>query len=183
MMTVKLGRGVVSAAMAFALVGLGAFLQSTFAQTAATAYTASWKVRHFAVVVKDAEKAGKAFAEAFGVPVPTVRLIPNSSVVFDKDYCKCDPAATIKNASLKVGDNFQFDLVEPTGGSSTWREVLDKRGEYAIHHVSMTVPDVKQAIGEAQKRGGRLVLTDPNGGGQYAYVFMPQLGFNFEIAK
>jgi hypothetical protein len=83
---------------------------------------------------------------------------------------------------VKVGD-FQFDIVEPVGGVSTWRDVLDKRGDFAIHHVSVVVPDVKETTAELQKRSGRVMLTDPKDGSQYAYVFMPQVGFNLELAR
>jgi hypothetical protein len=174
----SLGQRIVAIVVALALVGLGAFLQSVRAQNAQPV----WKVRHLALVVKDAEKSGRAFAEAFGVSFPGVRVIPNSSVVFPDD-CQCDRAATIKNASIKVGDGFQFDIVEPVGGASTWRDVLDKRGDFAIHHVSVVVPDVKDTIGQLQKRNGRVMLTDPKGGGEYAYVYMPQVGFNIELAR
>jgi 4-hydroxyphenylpyruvate dioxygenase-like putative hemolysin len=62
-----------------------------------------------------------------------------------------------------------FELIEPIGGPSTWKEALDKHGE-GVHHVAFRVDDMDRALAALNKKGFETIQTGDFTGGRYAYV-------------
>jgi hypothetical protein len=72
--------------------------------------------------------------------------------------------------------------MEPVGGSSPWRDFLDKYGE-AAHHIAFDVPDVAAATEHLAKFGGKVEIGGVPGA-QFAYVnFKEQMGMVIEVGK
>jgi catechol 2,3-dioxygenase-like lactoylglutathione lyase family enzyme len=134
-------------------------------------------VAHVGVVVRDVERAAREYADLFGVPVPVVRDVP--APPFPQGTTG-DRRAHPRVAHLQLA-NTAIELLEPVGGSSPWRDHLDRYGE-SLHHIAFTVPDVPASVDALVKAGGAHVLGDAT----YvaAYVDMrPVLGFTVELIR
>jgi hypothetical protein len=107
-----------------------------------------------AIIVKDIEKAARAWADLFNVPVPEIR---ESSAGPDTDvtYRGKKAAYGLKLAVIKAG-NWVVELHEPTGGDSTFQEFLDKHGQ-GVHHLGFEVGEKRDAIiGELEDDGYKM---------------------------
>ncbi|MCL2056423.1 MAG: VOC family protein [Oscillospiraceae bacterium] len=96
-----------------------------------------------AIVVDDVEKAAKAWAKLFGVPVPEIMdhsQDGNPNVTYRGKTAKYG----LKMAVIPVG-NFVIELTEPGGGESTFREFIDKHG-CGVHHLGFEVGERRDAI-------------------------------------
>ena len=104
-----------------------------------------------ALVVKNVEKAAKEWAELFNVPIPEIQdqsFHNNPDVTYrgkTGDY-------GMKMAVIKAG-KWVVELSEPTGGSSTFQEFLDKHGE-GVHHLGFEVGEKRDAIVTELKEKG-----------------------------
>jgi hypothetical protein len=85
-----------------------------------------------AFVVKDIEKSAKVWADFFNVPVPKIDITEPHH----------DPRLTYRGQEGYYGqklavirtDSFIIELLQPTGGPSTFQEFLDKHGQ-GLHHL------------------------------------------------
>jgi catechol 2,3-dioxygenase-like lactoylglutathione lyase family enzyme len=102
-------------------------------------------VRHLGVVVADAQKAATLFATILGVDLPPVQ--PSR-----------DPRIKTIVFPLNVG----IEFIEPVGGASPWRDHLNKYGP-SIHHVAVSVDDMKKYSSYLEGKGGRLVSSPAAG--------------------
>ena len=103
------------------------------------------------MVVKNIEQKTKIWAELFNVPIPDIRISePNRS-----------PKLTYRGKEAYYGQKmaviqargFVVELIEPTGGESTFQEFFDKHGE-GVHHLGFAVGEKRDAIvGEMEKLG------------------------------
>jgi len=120
-----------------------------------------------AVVVRDVERAAKAYAELFGVPVPQARTTETA----DKTNIKYKGETTSGRAKLAFIqlENLSLELIEPVGGPSTWQEHLDAHGE-GIHHIAFHVKGMDAVLGKLAEKGMPAVQRGDFTGGRYAYV-------------
>ncbi|NJK95627.1 MAG: VOC family protein [Bacteroidales bacterium] len=128
---------------------------------------ASQKVTQVAIIVKDIEKAGKAWASVLAVPVPAVS-IAESHESRPTLYKASPSGAKAKLAFLRM-ENLQIELIQPLGGNSTWQEFLDTHGE-GIHHIAFEVKDIN---GMEKKFLNIHMPTVQSGGwdgGAYSYI-------------
>lgn len=139
---------------------------------------------HIAVIVRDVEKAAKAWAELFGMEVPEWGLSdpPEKSNI---RYRGKPTEARLKTAFLKF-DNLRVELMEPVGGPSTWMDFLEKQGQ-GVHHIAFDVKGIDGHIANMEKwdmpliqRGEWTVYT----GGCYTYFeSVEQLGVIVELLE
>jgi catechol 2,3-dioxygenase-like lactoylglutathione lyase family enzyme len=120
-----------------------------------------------AVVVKDIEKAAKAYAEVFNLPVPQVRETETEEKTNIR-YKGKPTKARAKLAFFNMGQ-VSLELIEPIGGPSTWQEHLDARGE-GVHHIAFRVPNMEQSVSFLDAKGCPTVQRGDFKGGCYAYV-------------
>jgi methylmalonyl-CoA/ethylmalonyl-CoA epimerase len=66
----------------------------------------------------------------------------------------------------------RVELLEPTAPDSPIARFLSKRGG-GVHHLTLTVPDLAQALGELEKGGVRLIDRQPRtGAGKNRIAFL-----------
>jgi methylmalonyl-CoA/ethylmalonyl-CoA epimerase len=120
-----------------------------------------------ALVVKDIEKAAKAWAEALGVPVPEARLTGPAEETQIR-YRGKPTEARARLAFFNLGPII-LELIEPVGEPSVWRDGLGKC-DAAFHHVAFFVRDAERTIDRLQAQGMEVVQTGGFRGGRYVYV-------------
>ncbi len=69
---------------------------------------------------------------------------------------------------FRVGD-VRFELLEPTEPASTIAAFLEKRGE-GLHHVALTVDDIKARIAELKQAGVRMIDEVPRPGAHHMQI-------------
>jgi methylmalonyl-CoA/ethylmalonyl-CoA epimerase len=134
-------------------------------------------IHHVGVLVRDLDKAAKAYAELLGVPVPAAKM--QTGVTFPADY-KGDRKAHLKTAFFQL-NGVGVEMSQPMGGASPWREHLEKYGE-GLHHIALHgVPDVAAATALAVSKGGKQIVGGP-GSKMTAVDLRPLLGFTLELS-
>jgi len=119
------------------------------------------------IVVKDIEKASRAYAEILGMEVPAWFL--TDTVDRAHTEFRGQPSeARAKLAFFKL-KNITLELIEPVGGPSTWREFLDEHGE-GVHHIAFEVKGMEEKVKLLAERGLPLLQKGDYEGGRYAYV-------------
>jgi hypothetical protein len=136
-----------------------------------------------AIIVKDIEKAAKAWAELFNVPVPETRVADagpdtgNTNVTY-----RGKPAAYgLRLCSIKAG-NWIVELHEAGGGDSTYQEFIDKHGQ-GVHHLGFAVGEKRDAvIGELEDMGYEMRQTGIDATNSWTIVDSEDiLGVNLNI--
>lgn len=95
------------------------------------------------LVVDDIEKAAKAWADKFGVPVPDIHeanFMPDP----DQTYRGKTANYKVKVANI-VCPGFVLEIHQPDENPSTFREFLDKHGN-GVHHLGFEVGDRRDSI-------------------------------------
>ncbi|MGB4703909.1 MAG: VOC family protein [Candidatus Saccharicenans sp.] len=125
------------------------------------------KVVQVGIVVKDIEKAARAYAEILGTEVPT-RFLTDT---LDKAHTEFRGKPTEARAKLAFIElkNITIELIEPVGGPSTWRELLDEHGE-GVHHLAFEVKGMDEKIKLLAGHGLPLIQKGDYEGGRYAYI-------------
>ncbi|MCR4409476.1 MAG: VOC family protein [Candidatus Saccharicenans sp.] len=119
------------------------------------------------IVVKDIEKASRAYAEILGLDVPQWFLTDTVDKAHTEFRGKPSEARA-KLAFLQL-KNITIELIEPVGGPSTWREFLDQHGE-GVHHLAFEVKGMDEKLKLLAGRGIPLIQKGDYEGGRYAYV-------------
>ena len=70
----------------------------------------------------------------------------------------------VKTAFFKVGQT-KIELLEPTSEESTIAKFIEKKGE-GVHHIAFAVPDVAQALAEAEAKNVQLIDKAPRKGAE-----------------
>jgi methylmalonyl-CoA/ethylmalonyl-CoA epimerase len=70
----------------------------------------------------------------------------------------------VKTAFFKVGQT-KIELLEPTSEESPVAKFIEKRGE-GVHHIAFAVPDVAQALAEAESKNIQLIDKTPRKGAE-----------------
>lgn len=140
--------------------------------------------QHIAIVVTDVDRAAKAYSNLFSIPQPK-SFITESADTAKTQYDGKPTTARAKLAFFKT-ENMSFELIEPIGGPSAWKDGLDKNGPSA-HHVAYNVKDIDKQIQILQANGYKLLhqgqWTDGNGG-RYAYIDTTEhLGMMIELLE
>ena len=120
-----------------------------------------------AVVVKDIEKSSKAYAEFFSVEQPDIKITAPLEKAHT-NYKGKPTQAQAKLAFIKL-DNITIELIEPIGGPSVWKEVLDQKGE-GVHHIAFRIKGMEEKLHQLQTIGINTIQRGDYTGGRYAYV-------------
>ena len=90
--------------------------------------------------------------------------------------------ASAKLAFFQLGP-VQLELIEPIGDESTWKEVLDRKGE-GFHHIAFWVNDMQKRVDFLREQGIPMVQRGDMGEGQFAYFDAEQtLGVTLELLE
>jgi methylmalonyl-CoA/ethylmalonyl-CoA epimerase len=120
------------------------------------------RVHHLAVVVDDLDKALTFWRDALGLEVSQVRD---------------EPEQASRVAFLPAGEA-EIELVRPTTSDSGVARYLAKRGP-GMHHICLSVPDLRSSLKRLASRGVRLINPEPMAGPDarlYAFVHPESTG-------
>ncbi|MBM3777304.1 MAG: hypothetical protein FJW23_03560 [Acidimicrobiia bacterium] len=109
-------------------------------------------VSHIGMVVRDVEKTSRAIADVFGLTAPPVR---DTKPVPLADGYTGDPKAHTREAQVRF-DNIVLRVIQPVGGKSPWRDLLDRR--HGAHYINFFVEDVNATDAYLTSRGGHRIL-------------------------
>ncbi|MEG1762243.1 MAG: methylmalonyl-CoA epimerase, partial [Bacteroidales bacterium] len=70
----------------------------------------------------------------------------------------------VKTAFFKVGDT-KLELLESTDPEGSIGKFLEKKGP-GVHHIAFAMPDVKEALENAEKKGVNLIDKAPRKGAE-----------------
>lgn len=96
------------------------------------------KVVQIAIVVRDIDATSRRWAEVLGMPVPEIRTTrPGHEVrmIYRGKPSEGQAKLTFFNLGQVV-----LELIQPVGEGTSWKEILDKRGE-GVHHLGFQVVD------------------------------------------
>lgn len=127
----------------------------------------SRKVTQVAIIVKDIDKARKAWSTVLGIPEPAISIAESHSSR-PTLYNGTPSDAKSKLAFLRM-DNLQIELIQPLGGNSTWQEFLDKNGE-GIHHIAFEVKNIDNLEQEFKTIKMPTIQRGGWNGGAYSYI-------------
>jgi catechol 2,3-dioxygenase-like lactoylglutathione lyase family enzyme len=131
---------------------------------------------HVGLVVHDVDKTVKTLGDIWGVEAPQVRVV--SQIPYPPDF-KGDRSAGVKVAQFQL-DNIRFELLEPLGGPSPYKEWLTKHGD-GVNHIAFTVKDIPESVRALESKGGTWVMGDATS--TFGHVDMPSLGIFFELGR
>ena len=122
---------------------------------------------HIAMVVPDVEAAARGYAEILGIEQPSAQERPNETRRYHGE--PLGEGVGLKVARFRL-ENIEVELIEPIGGPSTWRDMLEQQGP-GVHHIAFIVEDSGQTIAELEARGYPAVHTATRANGTpLAYV-------------
>ncbi len=112
-------------------------------------------IDHIGVAVSDIQEAAKVY-QLLGLEVKNIEEVPSQKV---------------RVAMLPLGES-KIELLEPTDPESPIQKFLDKKGS-GIHHLAVSVKDVKTELEKLKNQGVRLINEEPvpgAGGALIAFV-------------
>jgi len=131
------------------------------------------------VIVKDAKKTARHYAEVFGIPCP--KVVPIADDSFAHTIFKHHPSQGSGRAAFFQLGPVEIELIQPVGVPSTWAEFLRERGE-GIHHIAFRTATIGEAQEFLRSQGMETVQTGGWDGGSYAYIdATQQLGTILEL--
>lgn len=113
------------------------------------------KINHVGVAVRDIDKAVSRFESVFGSEVI-------SRKVFDDQK--------LESAMVSVGEN-KFELSQTTDPKGVIGKFIENSGE-GIHHVSLEVEDIEEAITRFEKQGLKVIGKSAAGSGDNKICFL-----------
>ena len=134
-----------------------------------------------ALVVRDVEAKAKAWAEVLGVEPPE----PSETGPQSETGAVYRGEPTEGRAKIAFFDTgpFRLEIIEPTGGPSTWREFLDAHGE-GVHHVAFQVESMDEIIARFDAAGMPPAQRGNFHGGRYGYIdSQDKLGVVLELLE
>ena len=117
-----------------------------------------------AMVVRDADKATRRFAELLGVPVPAVSMANEDGS--DTVTYRGEPTKGRVRLSFFEMENLIVEFIEPTEDPTTWKEFLETNGP-GVHHIAFKTKNcMLETAGKLERFGYPLIQN----GDKYAYV-------------
>lgn len=107
------------------------------------------KFNHIAVAVSDLEASAKAFSEIFGIEPEEIVEVKEQKV---------------RVAMFNIGGVI-FELICPTDRDTPVAQFIDNRGN-ALHHIAVSVDDIKKTIEEYAEKGYRMIDREPRMGAE-----------------
>jgi methylmalonyl-CoA/ethylmalonyl-CoA epimerase len=114
------------------------------------------KIHHLGIAVPSLREAVPAFEKLLGHAASSVELVEDQQV---------------RVAVFRVGES-QIELLEATAPESPIARFIAKGG-HGIHHLTLSVPDLKKKLGELERSGMRLIDREPRvGAGNELIAFL-----------
>jgi methylmalonyl-CoA/ethylmalonyl-CoA epimerase len=126
------------------------------------------KMTQVGVVVRDIEKASKAWAAFLGMEEVPEWMIASGHESRPTHFKGNPSGATAKLAFFQL-ENITVELIEPLEGPSTWHDFLETHGP-GIHHIAFEVDNMKHTVPMMEAAG---IKEEQHGGwgtGEYAYM-------------
>ncbi len=132
---------------------------------------------HVGIAVTNTDATARAWAEALGTPMPTVRDYKDAQYPPGNAW---STEAYIRLTSWKHA-NVGIELLGAVGRPNPWSDYIERYKGSTIQHIALPVgPRMTETIAELQKKGG--TWTNGKEGGSYAYLdFIDSFGLAFEI--
>jgi len=108
---------------------------------------------HIGIAVGDLAQALAFYRDALGLEVEPPEEVPSQRV---------------RAHFVPVGEA-TIELLEPTSGDSPIAKFIEKRGP-GVHHVTLRVDDIREALGRLKARGVRLIDQTPREGAEGALI-------------
>jgi methylmalonyl-CoA/ethylmalonyl-CoA epimerase len=138
-------------------------------------------VTQVGLVVKDIANSITMYCDVFGLPEPEI-IITDEFELAKTSYRGQPTLARAKLAFFDFGQ-VQIELIEPIGEPSTWKEVLDQKGE-GIHHIAFQIKDTGRVVQYLEGKGIPLVQQGHYTGGMYSYLdASSKLGLVLELLE
>ncbi len=106
-------------------------------------------IEHIGIAVTNLNEAIKYYENVLGLDCYAIEEVPDQKV---------------KTAFFKVGDT-KIELLESTDPEGPIGKFLEKKGP-GIHHLAFAMPDVAQALIEAENNGVQLIDKQPRKGAE-----------------
>jgi methylmalonyl-CoA/ethylmalonyl-CoA epimerase len=106
-------------------------------------------IEHIGIAVKSIENSLPYYEKVLGLKCYNIEEVADQKV---------------KTAFFKVGQT-KIELLEPTSEESTIAKFIEKKGE-GVHHIAFAVPNVADALAEAESKGVQLIDKAPRGGAE-----------------
>ena len=113
------------------------------------------KINHVGVAVRDLDKAVSRFESVFGSEVVSRKVFEDQK---------------LESAMVSVGEN-RFELSQTTDPKGVIGKFIENSGE-GIHHVSLEVDDLEDAIARFEKQGLKVVGKSTAGSGGNKICFL-----------
>jgi methylmalonyl-CoA/ethylmalonyl-CoA epimerase len=114
------------------------------------------KIHHLGIAVPSLREAVPAFEKLLGHAANSVELVEDQQV---------------RVAIFRVGES-RIELLEATAPESPIARFIAKGG-HGIHHLTLSVPDLKAKLGELERSGVRLIDREPRvGAGNELIAFL-----------
>ena len=104
---------------------------------------------HVAIAVRDIKSTLQLLSQLLGAPTSEVEVLKSQGVRY----------AFISLPNVKI------ELISPIDDKANLNKFLDKRGE-GLHHLSFSVSDLKQTLGELASDGVQLIDESPRTGAE-----------------
>jgi len=124
------------------------------------------RVAQIAFVVRDIEQARHRFAKLFGCEPPEVMTTPPGLEV--GQTFEGEPSDAQAHLAFFNLENVQIELIQPTGGNSSWQQFLDQHGE-GVHHLGFWTEDMAASRAELESQGYPMFHRGDFPGGEFAY--------------
>jgi len=118
------------------------------------------------IIVNDINKTVAHYSKIFGVPKPEI-IISGPEEKAHTLYRNMKTDARARMAFFDMGQ-VTLELIEPSGGPSTWREFLDTHGP-GIHHIAFKTDTVDNTAKFMEKENIHVVQKGEYTGGKYVY--------------
>jgi catechol 2,3-dioxygenase-like lactoylglutathione lyase family enzyme len=121
------------------------------------------------IVCRDLDACVKRWATALGVPVPTARITRPGPEV--KELYRGKPSTgQARIANIRLGQ-VTLELLQPVGPDTSWKDVLDEKGE-TVHHIAFAVQDVPKTVDRFQKLGMPVIHQGRFDGDNGTYTYL-----------
>ncbi len=106
-------------------------------------------IEHLGIAVKSIEACLPYYERVLGLKCYNIEVVEDQKV---------------KTAFFQVGQT-KIELLEPTSEDSTIAKFIEKKGE-GVHHIAFAVPDVADALSDAEAKGIQLIDKAPRLGAE-----------------
>lgn len=102
------------------------------------------------IVCRDVDACSKRWAAALGVAPPVIRTTKPGPEV--KELYRGKPSTgQARIANIRLGQ-VTLELLQPVGPDTSWKDVLDQKGE-SVHHIAFSVQDVDKTVKRFESLG------------------------------